>query len=57
MIYGTRSSRGRENMARRKHWEGAGEPLFGEDWWLAEQRLFANSLTLRGSRSRPCALT
>jgi hypothetical protein len=44
-------------MARRKHWEGAGEPLFGEDWWLAEQRLFANSLTLRGSRSRPCALT
>src|SRR5215467_7420659 len=41
--------------ARRKQWEGAGEPLFGEEWWLADQRLFADSLARRRPR-RPARL-
>src|SRR5580658_8549343 len=32
-------------MARRRKWEAVGEPLFGEDWWRDDQRLFADSLT------------
>ena len=34
-------------MTRRRDWEGVGEPLFGEDWWAADQRLFADSLARR----------
>src|SRR5450631_1228177 len=38
-------------MTRRKSWEGVGEPLFGEDWWVADQRLFEDSVARKASRS------
>src|SRR5690242_4776129 len=37
-------------MTRRRRWDDAGEPLFGEEWWAADQRLFADSLARRGTR-------
>src|SRR6266851_2762977 len=47
-------------MPRRRSWEGAGEPLFGEDWWREDQKLFQDSLartaaTARKSRPRRAA--
>ena len=36
-------------VARRRGWEGVGEPLFGEDWWTADQQLFEDSVTARRS--------
>ena len=29
---------------RRRRWDNFGEPLFGEDWWVADQKLFEDSL-------------
>ena len=43
-------------MPRRRSWEGAGEPLFGEDWWRENQKLFQDSLArtaATGRKSRP----
>ena len=41
-------------MSRRRPREGVGEPLFGEDWWAADQRLFQDSVTRRPP-ARPAA--
>jgi N12 class adenine-specific DNA methylase len=38
-------------MTRRKSWEGVGEPLFGEDWWVADQRLFEDSVARKAPRA------
>src|ERR1022692_522258 len=40
-------------MTRRRNWEGVGEPLFGEDWWVSDQRLFEDSVARKASRSPP----
>ena len=37
-------------MTRRQFEAGMGDPLFDEDWWSADQRLFEDSLTRRASR-------
>src|SRR5437588_1657419 len=29
---------------RRRRWDNFGEPLFAEDWWVADQKLFEDSL-------------
>src|SRR5260370_32109522 len=38
-------------VTRRRTWEGVGEPLFGEEWWVADQRLFQDSLARKASPS------
>jgi hypothetical protein len=50
-------------VVRRRTWVGVGEPLFGEEWWAADQRLFQDSLTrqtasspTRRRRPRPATL-
>ena len=35
---------------RRRRQDNAGEPLFGEDWWAADQELFEDSLIRQESR-------
>jgi hypothetical protein len=41
-------------MARRPPKGGVGEPLFGEDWWSSDQRLFQDSLARpAASRAAP----
>src|ERR1022692_302815 len=40
-------------VTRRRSWEGVGEPLFGEDWWVADQRLFEDSVARKASGSPP----
>src|SRR5439155_888531 len=42
---------------RRRRWDNFGEPLFAEDWWVADQKLFEDSLIRQqpsssGSRRR-----
>jgi hypothetical protein len=37
---------------RRRRWDNFGEPLFGEDWWVAGQKLFEDSL-IRQQASPP----
>src|SRR6266571_6603211 len=31
-------------MGRRRKWDNVGEPLFGEDWWRTDQKLFEDSI-------------
>src|ERR1022692_836929 len=38
-------------VTRRRSWEGVGEPLFGEDWWVDDQRLFEDSVARKASPS------
>jgi hypothetical protein len=38
-------------MTRRKNWDGVGEPLFGEDWWVADQQLFEDSVARKAARA------
>src|SRR5438045_8640589 len=37
---------------RRRRWDNFGEPLFGEEWWVADQKLFEDSL-IRQQSSPP----
>src|ERR1700761_5298474 len=39
-------------MARRKQY-AVGEPLFGEEWWLDDQQLFADSVARKAQASPP----
>src|SRR5580658_1499907 len=42
-------------MNWRRAWVGVGEPLFGEDWWAEDQKLFEDAVARRTARpqSRP----
>jgi len=40
-------------VTRRPPKGGVGEPLFGEDWWTDDQRLFQDSLIRRVVRTAP----
>jgi hypothetical protein len=31
-------------MGRRRKWDNVGEPLFGEEWWRTDQKLFEDSI-------------
>jgi hypothetical protein len=37
-------------MTRRPPKGGVGEPLFGEEWWASDQRLFQDSVTPGGGQ-------
>src|SRR6266566_2747395 len=34
---------------KRRRWDNFGEPLFGEEWWVADQKLFEDSLVRQQS--------
>src|SRR5205823_15097368 len=44
-----RGRRPRLMTGRRRRWDNFGEPLFGEEWWVADQKLFEDSLVRQQS--------